>query len=101
MNGISIVERKCLSCGTWNKDEDFCTNCGTAISQKQIDKETAEKRRIEEANRPKDKFQLFMENLKNHRFLLFRFFYKVLYTIGVIFAIIGGFFAWIVAMANG
>ncbi len=96
-----MIERKCLSCGTWNKDEDHCTNCGNPISPEQIIKVETKKKKEEEANKPKDKFDLFAERMKNHESSFMRFIYKVGYSIGMVFAAIGGFFAWMVAMANG
>lgn len=96
-----MIERKCLNCGTWNKDEDFCTNCGAPISPKEIEKKEAQEKRIEEANKPKDKFDLLAERMKEHDSAFVRFLYKVAYSIGMVFAAIGGFFAWLVAMANG
>ena len=96
-----MIERKCLACGTWNKDERFCTNCGNAIHPDEILKIEAEKKRIEEANKPKDQFDILAEKMKNHRSGFVRFTYRVMQTIGMIFAAVGAFFAWLVAMANG
>ncbi|MDA7802970.1 hypothetical protein N8987_00145 [Crocinitomix sp.] len=96
-----MVERKCLSCNTWNKDESHCTACGEPLSPEEIDKVETAKKRFEAANKPKDKFDLFAERLKNHESVFFRIIYKIGYSIGVVFAAIGGFFAWLVAMANG
>ncbi len=101
MQQSSIIERKCLNCGTWNKNEDFCTNCNHAISPKEIDRIQTKQKRIEEANKPKDKFDLLAERLKNHRYLFYRLIYKIGYSIGLFFAAIGAFLAWMVAMANG
>ena len=58
------------------------------------------KKRIEEANKPKDKFELFAEKLKDHKYFLMRLIYKIGYSVGLVFAAIGGAIAWIVAMAN-
>jgi len=96
-----MIERKCLSCGTWNKDEDHCSNCGNPISPEQIIKVETKRKKEEEANKPKDKFDLFAERMKNNESPFMRFIYKVGYSIGMVFAAIGGFFAWMVAMANG
>lgn len=96
-----MIERKCLNCGTWNKEEDFCTNCGVPISPKEIERKEAQKKKVEEANKPKDKFELLIERMKEHDSVFVRFFYKVVHSIGVVFATIGGLLAWLVAMANG
>ncbi|NOQ73083.1 MAG: hypothetical protein GQ574_13845 [Crocinitomix sp.] len=96
-----MIERKCLSCGTWNKEEDHCSKCGNPISPKEIIKVETKKKKLEEANKPKGKFELFTERMKNHKYFLIRVFYKIGYSIGMVFAALGGFFAWMVAMANG
>lgn len=94
------VERKCPNCGTWNKDEDYCVNCGTVLSPKIIE-EKREKKREKRRYRPPTKFDLFIRKWKNSRFWLLRVLYRVLYTIGVIFFAIASFFAWIAASPNG
>ena len=96
-----MIERKCLHCGTWNKDEQFCNNCNEALSPEEIEKVEMKKKRIEAANKPKDKFDLFAERLKTHKYLFMRILYQVGYSIAVVFGAIGAFFAWMVAMANG
>lgn len=96
-----MIERKCLACGTWNNDEKFCKNCGNPIAPEEIERIEQKKKEIEEANKPKDKFDLFAERLKTHRLLVVRIIYKIGYSIGMVFAAIGAFFAWMVAMANG
>ena len=96
-----MIERKCLKCGTWNKDEDFCINCLEPISPVEIEKAETKAKLAEEANKPKDKFEILAEKMKNHDSVFIRFMYKIAYSIGMVFAAIGGFFAWMVAMANG
>ena len=96
-----MIERKCLNCGTWNKDEDFCINCGSPISPEEIDRVETKKKIEEEKNKPLDGWDLLMEKMKNHRSGFVRVMYKVMYSIGMVFAAIGGFFAWLIAMANG
>jgi methionyl-tRNA synthetase len=96
-----MIERKCLQCGTWNKDEDHCMNCGEPISPKEIDRVETNKRLEAEANLPKDKWELLMDRMKHHQSVFVRVMYKVIYSIGIVFAAIGGFFAWLIAMANG
>lgn len=94
------IERKCPKCQQWNKEEDYCTNCGTVLSPEIIEEErekVREKRRFREPT----KFDLFIERWKNSRFLFLRIVYKVLSTIGVIFFAIASFFAWLAASPNG
>ncbi len=96
-----MIERKCLSCGTWNQNEDFCKQCGNPISPLEINRADAFRKKLIEEQKPKDAFDRFAEKLKNHRYLTIRIFYKIGYSITVLFGAIGAFFAWIVAMANG
>lgn len=96
-----MIERKCLQCGTWNKDEDRCLNCGAPLSPKEIDRVETQKKKVAEASKPKDKWELMAEKMKNHESGFIRFLYKVAYSIGLVFAAIGGFFAWMIAMLNG
>ena len=94
------VERKCPKCNTWNKEEDYCTNCGTVLSPVIIE-EQREKKREEERRREPTKFDIFLNNWKNSRFFLLRALYQILYTVGVIFITIASFFAWLAASPNG
>ncbi|WP_070137328.1 hypothetical protein [Crocinitomix algicola] len=96
-----MIERKCLACGTWNKGESHCTHCGNPISPEEVQKADWKKKELEEANKPKDKFDLFAERLKNSDSMFARIIYQIGYSIAMVFAAIGGFFAWMVAMANG
>ena len=96
-----MIEIKCLNCGTWNKDKHFCSNCNQAISQKEIVKKEIALKKIEEENKPPSKTQIISSKLKNHKYFLVRVFYKILYSIGLVFAAIGAFLAWMVAVSNG
>lgn len=96
-----MIERKCLNCGTWNKDQDRCVNCDHPISQVEIDRVTAREKRKQELEKPKDAFQLFTEKLKTHRYLAIRIIYQIGYSVAVIFGAIGAFFAWMIALADG
>lgn len=96
-----MIERKCPHCGSWNGNEDYCKNCGEAISHEVLEKIRYEKLTQEAQNKPPDKFDLFAAKLKNHRFFLLRWVYQIGYSIGMVFAAIGAFLAWMVAMANG
>ncbi len=94
------TERKCPRCQTWNKDEDYCVNCGEVLSPKIIEEKREEERK-KRRYRPPTKFDKFIENWKNSRFWLLRVLYQVLYTIGVVFVAIASFFAWLAASPNG
>lgn len=94
------TERKCPNCQTWNKDEDFCTQCNTVLSPVIIEEER-EKVREKRRHREPTKFDLFIARWKNSKYWALRALYSVLYTIGVIFFAIASFFAWIAASPNG
>lgn len=95
------VERKCPKCATWNGDNDFCTVCGEVLSP-QIIEERREAVLEEIRNSvPPDKFDLFVEAWKNHRFFLFRAVYYLFYSVAMIFMAIASFFAYITIGSNG
>lgn len=95
-----MVERKCLNCGTWNNDEKYCKQCGEAVHPEEIVLVEAKAKRLAEENKPKDKFEIFAEKCKNHKYGIVRAAYQLVYGIGVVLGAIGGFLAWLVAMAN-
>ncbi len=94
------VQRKCPNCGTWNGDEDYCVSCNTLLSPVIIE-EKREEEREKRRYRPPTKFDLFIERWKNSKYWAMRILYKILYTIGMIFAGIAAFFAWLAAAPNG
>lgn len=94
------TERKCPKCQIWNKDEDYCVNCGEVLSPVIIE-EKREEQREKQRYRPPTKFDKFIEKWRNSRFWFLRVLYRVFYTIGVIFFAIASFFAWIAASPNG
>jgi len=94
------VERKCLKCGTWNKDNDYCVSCGEAVSPIVIENKREEEREKQRHREP-SKFDIFIQKWKNSRYLILRIIYKILYTISFIFFAIASFFAWLAASPNG
>lgn len=95
------IERKCPKCTIWNKDNDYCTNCGTLISPVIIEEQREKEREERRNNAPLSKTDIFIDKWKNSRFFLLRWLYKILYTISVIFIGIASFFAWMAASPNG
>lgn len=95
-----MIERKCTSCKTWNKDEDYCTNCGASLSPKAIDKQKAQKRKEEEAKLVPSKLDVRLEKMKNSKNLFVRGTYQIIHGVTIIMAAFGAFLAWLVAMAN-
>lgn len=95
------IERKCPKCGTWNLDNDYCVACRTLISPLKIEEERERVREEVRQNKPLSKMDIFIETWKNSRFFIFRWLYKILYTISVIFIGIASLFAWMAASPNG
>jgi len=98
---MNMVERKCPNCGTWNKDNDYCTQCHTTISPILIEEEREKEREIRRNNIPPTKLDRFVDGWKNHPFFLLRWLYYLLYSIGFTFIAIASFFAWLAASPNG
>lgn len=95
------VERRCLSCGTWNKDNDYCSSCNAPLAP-EIIKEIKETERLEKiANQPPDKLDIFVEKWKNHKFFVVRLSFMICYSIWTVFMAIGGFFTWLAATSVG
>ena len=95
-----MIERKCTQCGQWNKDEDYCTNCGAPLSPKAIDQAKTEKRRQEEASIEPSKFDKFLERTRTSKYAVVRWTYWFFYSLSIIAGLIGAFVAWFVAMVN-
>ena len=97
-----MIERKCLACGTWNKDEDLCINCSNPISPSAIITAKEKKRKEEDdAKIPPSKLDIYLEKAKNSRFLIIRLGYYIMYSIVMFIGAIGVFLAWMAALANG
>jgi uncharacterized membrane protein YvbJ len=95
------VERRCPSCGHWNKDEDRCVKCGTPISPTLIEEIREEKREEIRRNTPPTRLDILVEKWKNSRFFLVKATYYILYSIAFTFMAIASFFAWLAASPNG
>lgn len=95
------VERKCSSCGNWNRDNDYCATCGNPISPRVIEQIREKAREEERLKIPPTKLDVFIHKWKNSRFLPLRWLYKILYTIAFIFFAVASFFAWLAATPNG
>ncbi len=95
------IERKCTSCNTWNKDEDYCTNCGAVISPQIIEEKREEQREKRRSSAPPSKFDLFLERWKSSKYLPLRILYHIVYGIAVTFITIASLFAWMAASPNG
>ncbi|MDG1331588.1 MAG: hypothetical protein P8P74_04615 [Crocinitomicaceae bacterium] len=95
------TERKCPNCATWNKDEDYCTKCGTVLSPQIIEEKREEEREVRRKSKPPTKFDLFLSRWENSKYLGLRILYKIVYGVSVAFFAITSFFAWLAASPNG
>lgn len=95
------MERKCTSCGTWNSDEDFCTNCGSPISLKELKKleRQRQEKRLEEGK--KTKVDLMLARMKSSPNLFVRLTYRVLYSVWVVYMAIATAILWFIALGPG
>jgi hypothetical protein len=95
------TERKCPSCSVWNKDEDYCTNCGTVLSPQIIEDKREEIREERRKSIPPTKLDVFLEKWENSPYIALRISYKILYYISFTFIAIASFFAYLAASPNG
>ena len=95
------VERKCPSCNHWNKNEDYCSKCGTVLSPQIIEQKREEEREFRRQSTPKTSFDEFIEKWENSRFWILRIIYKILYTIWAIVMGIAFLFAYLTIGSNG
>jgi uncharacterized membrane protein YvbJ len=94
------VERRCMQCGTWNKDEDFCSKCGNSISPVQIEKERELKREEIRKNTPPSALDVFLDKWENSPYFVLRVLFKIVYGVSIAFMAIASFFAYLAASPN-
>lgn len=94
-----MIERKCLQCGTWNKDEDECLNCGNALSPKAIEAEKEAIRKAQDPEKP-SLLDVYLEKAKKSKYWAVRVGYRILYSIAVFVGLLGALVAWMAALAN-
>jgi hypothetical protein len=95
------IERKCPKCQTWNKEEDYCVQCGEILSPEIIEVKREEKREEIRKSAPMPPLDAFLYKWKNSRYWILRILYKILRTIAVIFLGIASLFAYLAASPNG
>ncbi|MBD3635861.1 MAG: hypothetical protein HUJ25_00855 [Crocinitomicaceae bacterium] len=95
-----MIERKCLNCGTWNKDEDYCVECKKPLSPKALDKEKEIQLRQEQKEAKPSKMEVYLNRARSSRYLLVRWGYYALYSLFVFVGLMGAVVAWMAAMAN-
>jgi len=92
-----MIERKCLKCSTWNNDEKFCKNCGTAIAPEEITREEDERYAAVQANRPKPKLDILLDKARNSKYFVVRAMFYVVYSVAVVVFAIASLMAYLVA----
>lgn len=94
-----MIERKCLKCGTWNGDEQFCKSCGAAIAPDVIIREEELVKRKEAAAVPKDKLDILIGKARGSKYLLVRWMFYSAYSVVVVVTAIASFFAYLIVWA--
>lgn len=95
-----ISNIKCVKCGVFTENSDYCKNCGELISfqkKTELRKEKQFQKRVEKA-----KWHIenpgFVEKLKKHPFFLYKALGWVMYSAIAVVSAIGAFLAWFFAM---
>lgn len=91
---------KCLNCGLYNKNVDYCIQCNTLLSSKKRrelafandEKERSERERVQKEVSPS-----FYENYKDHPYFVVRVFVTVAHSIWTAFMALGMFIAWLIS----
>ena len=96
-----MAQRKCLKCQHWNKGKDYCEKCQTPLSAVAIAKERELFLIETERNKPKDKTDLWLEKVQNHKSWFVRATYSLFYSIWAIFMAIVAFLIWLTVGTNG
>lgn len=95
-----MVERKCSSCGHWNKAEDYCVNCGAAVSPEAVEKERDRIRKEKMGEEKPSLLDVYREKAQTSKNPFVRIGFQILYSLAVFVGLIGAFLAWLTAMAN-
>ncbi len=94
------IEIKCTHCRHWNLGKDYCESCGEPISQKEIQKQAEKNIKLNPKLDKRDRLDESLEHLKNHRFLLVRVFFHIVYSTVWVFWIISSVFSMVVAFLS-
>ena len=98
----ALIQKKCPHCGTWNKDEEHCTNCGKLIDPIKLrEQERLEQQKQRILLRKPTQVDLWFERFSNSKNPLVRALYCILYSIWMVFAAIIGFILYLIALTPG
>ncbi|WP_299521506.1 hypothetical protein [Winogradskyella sp.] len=93
---------KCINCGVYNKNRDHCKNCGTLLSYKKRREQHIKAEKAERLEKAKKSPPSFIDNLQQHRYMVYRVLGWILYSGFLVVSAIGAFIAWLVfAIAAG
>lgn len=92
-----MIERRCTNCDTWNDDRDYCSNCKTPLSPKAIDIKKKAEAKVPELGLD----EYLIQKAKNARFWVVKGFFYTVYGVTMAIIAIGGFLAYITAVAAG
>lgn len=96
----TYIEIKCIQCGHWNLGKEYCESCHQPISQKEIQKQVQRRIKLNPKQDKKDQLDESLEHLKNHRFLVVRLVFHIVYSTVWVFWIISSVFSMIVAFLS-
>lgn len=91
---------KCPNCGVFNKNEEYCIDCNTLLSEqkkRELKEQAYKKEEIAKVIYEKENPN-FAERLKKHPFFLYRVAGWILYSTFMVVSIIGSGLAWLIAM---
>jgi ribosomal protein L37E len=93
---------KCIKCGTFNTNKEYCKNCGTILSYQKRREEQLKVETSKKLEKIKKSPPSFIERLKEHNNLFYKAFGWLLYSGFLVVTAIGAFIAWLVfAIAAG
>lgn len=98
---MNIITRqvRCLECGHFNINKDYCENCGAMVNPElKRQKEHQNRIKVQKENDLKRELknsQSFFERNRRHHNFFIRIFFQFLYSIWVIVMVIGSFIAWV------
>jgi len=95
-----VLQIKCRSCKTWNDGGDYCVKCNAVISMREEERIETEIKKEIERNKPKDKFELFIEKYKSHPNIVLRGIFYIFYSVYMVFLAIGAALAWMTLLAQ-
>lgn len=95
------MKRKCLKCGTWNENNDYCISCNALISPELIRKIEEEKRIDAFNNRQKSGLDKAIERLKESNNIFAIILHFILKSVWTLLMLIVSFIVWLIAATPG